>query len=88
MPQDQPNQSPSPKGKPHKIPVGLILGVVNLVGGTSVFVKGIIVAIALVLGYGSVSYFHGDNELADVAEQVVEAETGVHVDFDGGTPKH
>lgn len=54
-----------------------VLGLIHLAAGAGVLVKGIIVAVALILGYGSVAYFKGENEVEKIAEEVIELETGI-----------
>lgn len=58
-----------------------LLSILHIVAGSSLLVKTIIVSVALVAGYGSVLYFKGDNVISEVAEEVVEQETGVDIHF-------
>jgi hypothetical protein len=57
------------------------VGIIHIIAGSSILVKTIIVSVALAAGYGSVLYFKGDNAISNVAEEIVQNETGVDVHF-------
>lgn len=67
---------PSLESKPKKL-----LRIFHLLAGNSLFVKSIIVSLALTVGYSSTVYFKGDNAISHAAEEVVEMETGVPIHF-------
>ncbi len=58
-----------------------LLKLVNLFTGSSVIVKGIVTALALICGYGGAAFYKGKNQVSDIAQVIVEEETGVSVNF-------
>lgn len=59
-----------------------VLTFIHLILGSSFLVKGAIVGTALLAGYGSMVYYAGPNQVEEVAEAVIEQETGIDFKFD------
>lgn len=49
-----------------------------------IIIAGVVIALAFLVGYISKQYFGDDNIVEEVAEKVIEAETGFDLDL---TPK-
>lgn len=72
------NNHPSPELKPK---VRGFLTFIHMIAGSSVFVKGAIIASALAAGYGSLVYYKGPNQITEASEVVIEQETGIDFKF-------
>ena len=58
-----------------------LLVVLHFIAAQSLFVKGIIVSAALLVGYGSAAFYKKDNVITQMAHDIVDDETGIDVDF-------